>query len=256
MQQEATQQVQAYVAGRIITRLAKLGASEETNLIDAIRAQVTNIPAPDTTAPVRQTRNISIPKTVIREALANLGRSGTIRRFTYRSTTFIARTDATREELVRAMQRTFGSYTPDRKSTLPTARTLDWKDTADQLHHSETEDGCLAISSVTSSLDAETIPALNNQDWEPNPLNSKPLSPEAAQKVAYQDRIGQGPRNTKRVEHARKQAWLQTEAGAAWKRRKHAADSAKMDILLSDPIVEQPVVLPETDDDVFSIAMD
>ncbi len=260
-------QVQAYVAGTIITRLNKLGASEEANVRKAAATQTVAIPAPDTTAPTRHHRNIQVPQTVVSEVIAHLGTTGQIRRFSYRGVRFIANAKATTEELTKAMQRTFGTFSVDEKQHATSARSaeaLSFFDTTDRIHQSETEDGCLAIQSVTDQLTAETTPWETSETTRLAKLDEvvgqyaapkhSPLSPEAAAKVAKQLRIGQGPRNTQRVEHARKQAFLQSDRGADWLQRQRSIDDAKMDISLSDPQVEATSALPEDDDDVFSVA--
>jgi hypothetical protein len=156
------------------------------------------------------------------------------------------------------MKRTFGTFSVDERTTLPATRKVEdiYRDANTvRIHHSETEDGCLHTASITDPINAEELPALNNEDFELYASGAtKPVSAEVAAKIAHQLRIGQGPRNAKRVEHARKQAFLQTEQGEAWKIRKHAADNARIDILIHDQAEQAPSPLPAEDDDVFAIA--
>lgn len=167
--------------------------------------------------------------------------------------TLICLPTTTRSELVQAAKLHLSTQ---RKAANEARRVSNFDIECDTMPGSQAdaEDACLYQGRVTSPSDAETIPSLNNQDFELYGATT-PLSPEAAAKVAYQDRIGQGARNTRRVEHARKQAFLATEKGEAWKRRKHAADNARIDILIADNTQTFDHPLPEADDDVFSIAL-
>lgn len=277
MNEATTTQVRSDVAARIVTRLAKLGASEEKPLISAVRTTRVRIPAPKcNTAPIPHYRDETVPAELVRDVIRKLGTTGELRKFSYRGVTFLSNATTTQEELARAMQRTFGTYKVDEKQHRPTARKVedtykyanfvDFSDATQDpaevpLALNIKDDGTPGASPdkpAAAPLAWERTPWINNEDFQLEPRNLKPLSREVLQTIVYQDRIGQGERNTARVAHRNKAKWLETNDGQAWldaqtmingKHEYTEVNVAGYTVALDHP-------LPELDDDAFSVAFD
>lgn len=271
-----TIQAKADVAARIFTRLAKLGASEEKALIAAVRTARVRIPAPEcNTAPIAHYRNESVSAQLVSETISDLGKTGELRKFAYRGATFIANATATRDELSRAMQRTFGTYKVDERTTprgtrkvedtYKYANFVDFSDATEDPAEVEIADNHKDDGSRTrlekpapAPVAWERVPWINTEGFDLEPRNLKPLTPEVINTIRYQDRIGQGPRNAERVANRNKAKWLETNDGQAWldaqvmisgKHEYTEVNVAGYTVALDHP-------LPETDDDAFSVAFD
>jgi hypothetical protein len=215
-QTQVREQVEQILAGKILKQLAKLGASEEAALKQSVATvQVRHDGHGDAGAFAHvHTTTKTIPASVVSEALTKLGKLGLVRKISATDHTFIARRDATREELLAAVKRSVGesrysAYAAtkpgrrqrygDEETSFVMAAAMPLTD-PEEIHYSEREDAMTHEGSVSDDPFEAEIPT--DSETANVPMHGPRelvVTDEVRAKIAYQDRIGQGPRNARRA---------------------------------------------------------
>ena len=241
MQQEMTirDQVQAVVAGRIMRKLAKIGASEEGQLRGAVGTVVRGETAGEGFAS-RHTTAVKLPASVVDATIRTLGSIGHIRRISYGGKTYVARHDATREEVAAAVKLSIGearyaAYAAtkrgrrqryqDGETGFEVAGAMPLADPDAEVHYSEREDALTYEGSVADDPFEAELPSASEAAGTPaNVRRRLVVTDEVREKIRYQDRIGQGARNTRRA----RARYLKTDpAMQQWLARKETEENAR-----------------------------
>jgi hypothetical protein len=234
------EQVGQVVAGKILEKLAKLGAAEEHALKHSVAAVQTRHDGSGAGFAQVHTTTKTIPGSVVAEVLTKLGKLGLVRKISVDGQAFIARRGATREELLAAVKLSLGesrysayaATTPgrrqryqDEETSFEMVRVVPLTDPEDEVHYSEREgamtyEGSVADDPFEAELptDSETanVPAHGPRELV--------VTDEVRAKIAHQDRIGQGARNTRRA----RARYLKTDpAMQQWLARKEMEENVR-----------------------------
>ena len=265
MQQEMTirDQVQAIVAGRIVKKLAKLGAAEEGQLRDAVGTVVRNETAGEGFAS-RHTTTVKLPASVVDSTIRQLRELGTIRRFSYAGETYVARRKATPEQVAAAVKLSIGearyaAYAAtkrgrrqrfqDGETGFVMAQAMPLADPEGEVHYSEREGAMTYEGSVADDPFEAELPSASEAAGTPVDVGRRlVVTDEVRAKIRYQDRIGQGARNTRR---ARARHLKTDPAMQQWLARKEMEENARREerraFRADDPAItaNAPAMSPE-----------
>ena len=236
-QMEVKEQVEQILAGKILGKLAKLGAAEGRALKHSVAAvQVRH--EGHGFAQVHTTTK-SIPGPVVATVLAKLGKLGLVRKISVAGETFIARRDASREELLAAVKLSVGearysayaATSPGRRQRFQDGETgfvmaqaMPLTD-PEEIHYSEREDAMTYEGSVADDpFEAELPTDSETANAPTHGPRELVVTDEVREKIRYQDRIGQGARNTRRA----RARYLKTDpAMQQWFARKEMEENAR-----------------------------
>ena len=237
---EVKEQVEQILAGKILGKLAKLGAAEERALKHSVAAVQVRHGDPGHGFAQVHTTTKSIPGPVVATVLAKLGKLGLVRKISVAGETFIARRDASREELLAAVKLSVGearysayaATSPGRRQRFQDGETgfvmaqaMPLTDPEDEVHYSEREDALTYEGSVADDPFEAEIPSASEAAGAPvNVRRRLVVTDEVREKIRYQDRIGQGARNTRRA----RARYLKTDpAMQQWLARKEMEENAR-----------------------------
>ena len=236
-QMEVKEQVEQIIAGKILGKLAKLGAAEERALKQSVAAVQVRHEGHGLAHVHTTTTNI--PGSVVAEVLTKLGKLGLVRKISVAGEAFVARRDATREELLAAVKLSVGearysayaATSPGRRQRFQDGETgfvmaqaMPLADPEDEIHYSEREGAMTYEGSVADDPFGAEIPS--DSEAAATPVNVRRrlvVTDEVREKIRYQDRIGQGARNTRRA----RARYLKTDpAMQQWLARKEMEENA------------------------------
>ena len=259
---EVKEQVEQILAGKILGKLAKLGAAEERALKHSVAAVQVRHEGHGFARIHTTTTNI--PGSVVAEVIAKLGRLGLVRKISVAGEAFIARRDATREELLAAVKLSVGearysayaATAPGRRQRFQDGETgfvmaqvMPLADPEDEVHYSEREGAMTYEGSVADSPFEAEIPS--DSEAAATPVNVRRrlvVTDEVRAKISHQDRIGQGARNTRRA----RARYLKTDpAMQQWLARQEMEENARREerraFRADDPAItaNAPAMSPE-----------
>ena len=237
---EVKEQVEQILAGKILGKLAKLGAAEERALKHSVAAVQVRHGDPGHGFAHVHTTTTNIPGSVVAAVITKLGKLGLVRKISVAGETFIARRDASREELLAAVKLSVGearysayaATSPGRRQRFQDGETgfvmaqaMPLTDPEDEVHYSEREDALTYEGSVADDPFEAEIPSASEAAGAPvNVRRRLVVTDEVREKIRYQDRIGQGARNTRRA----RARYLKTDpAMQQWLARKEMEENAR-----------------------------
>ena len=247
-QMEVKEQVEQILAGKILGKLAKLGAAEERALKQSVAVVQVRHGDPghgfaQAFAQVHTTTK-SIPGPVVAAVIAKLGKLGLVRKISVAGQTFVARPKATPEQLLAAVKLSVGesryaayaATKPGRRQRFQDGETgfvmaqaMPLTDPEAEVHYSEREDALTYEGSVADDPFEAEIPSASEAAGAPvNVRRRLVVTDDVREKIRYQDRIGQGPRNTRRA----RARYLKTDpAMQQWLARKEMEENARREEL-------------------------
>ena len=241
-QTQVKEQVEQILTRKILGKLAKLGAAEERALKDSVAAVQVRHDGHGFAQVHTTTKNI--PGPVVAAVITKLGKRGLVRKLSVAGGTFLAHRDTTREELLAAVKLSVGearysayaATSPGRRQRFQDGETgfamaqaMPLADPEDEVHYSEREGAMTYEGSVADDPFEAEIPSDSEAAGIPvNVRRRLVVTDEVRAKIRYQDRIGQGARNTRRA----RARYLKTDpAMQQWLARKEMEENARREEL-------------------------
>ncbi len=212
--------VQAIVSGKILARLEGKGAEELNSLIEAVRTVQTT----HGSLHQRQISTTTLPKSVVLDTLNHLRSLKMVRNFPFGNIygvyKLVVLPGATRAQALDAIERYYGfdeESPPFLDSRIDLAKQISEFEAANVPElgdSSQAEDAYLYEGSVTSALEAESVPWINNEHFE---LYAESEDMDDAAFANYlRTTSEQAAANAERARRAATRAWLATDEGQLW----------------------------------------